>query len=89
MLMVGKSPRRRRVKLGIYPDLSLSKAREKAKDTLAHERFKSAETISIRFENALGDLLSRSGGRTPRNYEPRLREDFEQAFPRCVGKTIR
>jgi len=43
MLTVRKGDRRRRVKLGMYPDLSLSKAREKARDLLAEARVNKSE----------------------------------------------
>jgi integrase len=51
MLAIGKP--RRRIAIGHYPDLSLAKAREKARDLLAEARLRKDEPPSIRFEEAL------------------------------------
>jgi integrase len=54
MLTIRSGNRRARVKLGIYPALSLAKAREKAKDLLAEARVnKAAEPTALTFREAL------------------------------------
>jgi integrase len=53
MLMTQRGSHRTRVKLGVYPDLSLSAARTKARDLLAQQRIARTETPSVRFDDAL------------------------------------
>ncbi len=53
MLTVRRGERRSRMKLGMYPDLSLAKARELARDRLAKARLVKIETPVMRFDEAL------------------------------------
>src|ERR1700730_14611227 len=53
MLLIRRGSHRSRVKLGTYPELTLSKARERAKDLLAEARVAKTETRVLRFEEAL------------------------------------
>jgi hypothetical protein len=47
-----RKPRRRRVTLGHYPELSLSQARERARDLLAEARLAKEVPISLSFHEA-------------------------------------
>lgn len=53
MLLLGKGAKRTRVKIGQYPDLTLSKARERARDLLAEARLAKDQTVGITFDAAL------------------------------------
>jgi integrase len=53
MLLIRSGDRRSRLKLGVYPDLSLSKARDKARDLLAEARLAKTETPTVRFAEAV------------------------------------
>ena len=52
MLTVRHGIKRQRITLGHYPDLSLSKAREAARDRLAEARIKPQESPTLRFSEA-------------------------------------
>src|SRR5215203_6435473 len=53
MLHIRNGPNRSRVKLGTYPETSLSRARELARDRLAAARLAKSGVPSIKFEDAL------------------------------------
>jgi integrase len=52
LLTVRHGTKRQRITLGHYPDLSLSKAREAARDRLAEARLKPQESPTLRFSEA-------------------------------------
>ncbi len=52
MLLIRSGTSRTRLKLGQYPDLTLSQAREKARDRLAEARVKKEQPRSLTYESA-------------------------------------
>jgi integrase len=81
MVLVSHGDRRDRVKLGSYPDLTLSKAREKARDLLAHARVTKTETPAVRFEEALDTFY--------RVHLPRMRPGSQAQARRLLERHFR
>jgi hypothetical protein len=87
MLAIGKP--RRRIAIGHYPDLSLSKAREKARDLLAEARLRKDEPQPIRFEEALESFYRIHGA----DQRPVTRKECQRLLnkhfrPHLAGKQL-
>lgn len=80
MLLI-RTPRRKRVSLGHFPNLSLAKARELARDKLAQARLVKTGTGSVRFADAL-DTYYRTHG-------PQQRQTTRAECQRLLDKHFR